>query len=300
MGRYFTWGITFIYIDKVSPFVLNKCSKEWSIPLNLLFNSSMPENYRPVSLTSVPCKIMEKLVKKAIVNHLEANDLISKHQHGFVNKKSCVTNLLECLDYSTKTMSEKNFIDIILLDFAKAFDKVPHRRLLKKIENYGINGRLLLWIKAFLGSRRQRVILGETTSNWTQVLSGVPQGSVLGPVLFILYINDLPETMTNKNSIYADDTKILGKIRSDHVQEDSSSLQNDIDTTVKWTDKWLMRLNPEKCKVIHIGKKNSINAYFMSNYATGEPSLLKYLYRKETWVSNSPTTLSSTNKPTSA
>ena len=147
-------------------------------------------------------------------------------------------------------MSEKNFMDIIILDFAKAFDKVPHRRLLKKIENYGINGRLLLWIKAFLGSRRQRVILGETTSNWTQVLSGVPQGSVLGPVLFILYINDLPETMTNKNSIYADDTKILGKIRSDHVQEDSSSLQNDIDTTVKWTDKMLMRLNPEKCKVI--------------------------------------------------
>ena len=152
--------------DKVSPFVLNKFSKEWSIPLNLLFNSSMqqgalpnawleanvtpifkkgnkmlPENYRPVSLTSVPCKIMEKLVKKAIVNHLEANDLISKHQHGFVNKKSCVTNLLECLDYSTKTISEKNFMDIILLDFAKAFDKVPHRGLLKKIENYGINGK---------------------------------------------------------------------------------------------------------------------------------------------------------------
>ena len=106
--------------------------------------------------------------------------------------------------------------------------------------------------------------------------------------------------MTNKNSIYADDTKILGKIRSDHVQEDSSRLQNDIDTTVKWTDKWLMRLNPEKCKVIHIGKKNPINAYFMSNYATGEPCPIEVSFRKETWVSNSPTTLSSTNKPTNA
>ena len=121
------------------------------------------------------------------------------------------------------------------LDFAKAFDKVPHQRLIHKLAQYGFQNKMLNWIKAFLSNRRQRVVLGDWISSWTHVFSGVPQGSVLGPTLFIIYINDLPDKLINPNEIYTDDTKIFCKINKNNFESDSKKLQTDINYIVNWT-----------------------------------------------------------------
>ena len=139
-----------------------------------------------------------------------------------------------------------------------------------KLSKYGISGKILDWIEAFLTKRRQRVVLGESISEWKDVISGVPQGSVIGPVLFIIYINDLPDNLSNITKIYADDTKILGRIRKNFIEQDTLLMQEDINKVYDWTNTWLMRLNIEKCKIMHIGKKNNSHNYTLSNYNNNE------------------------------
>ena len=137
----------------------------------------------------------------------------------------------------------------------KAFDRVPHRRLIKKIESYGFGGKILSWIKEFLIGRKQKVIVNGQESDWSEVKSRVPQGSVLGPLLFVIFINDLPECAETGSSLYlfADDNKLYHKIQSD---QDCHDLQNDLARTKEWTDKWLLTLHPGKCKYMRIGKTN--------------------------------------------
>jgi hypothetical protein len=188
------------------------------------------------------------------MNHLTVNKLLKSCQHGFVKKKACVTNLLETMDFLTLAKKCKITIDILFLDFAKAFDKVSHKLLLFKLEHYGIRGQLLIWIGAFLGSRRQRVILGESSSAWIPVTSGVPQGSVLGPTLFIIYVNDLPDHITSTCKMYADDTKILASAKTEAAR---SKIQDDLDEVTNWTYTWKMELNAKKCKVMHVGAKSA-------------------------------------------
>ncbi len=203
---------------------------------------------------------MESIVRDSIMKHLIDNKLISTEQHGFVKNKSCVTNLLETLDLITQALEDGFPIDIIFLDFAKAFDSVPHERLCSKLSAYGINGELLNWCKGFLSNRTQRVVLGKYVSDWKAVLSGVPQGSVLGPLLFVIFINDLVFNKTNKCKLYADDTKVISIIKS---QDDISNLQDDLDKMVEWSDKWLVKFNNDKCKVMHIGGNNPNAEYTM-------------------------------------
>ena len=215
-----------------------------------------------MSLTSVVCKVMEGIIRDTIMQHLIVNNLIISEQHGFVPKKSCCTNLLETMDILTQAIEDGHPIDIIFLDFSKAFDTVAHRRLIIKLPTFGIVDKMLEWIRAFLSGRTQRVILGDFISKWIRVLSGVPQGSVLGPLLFIIFINDLinnlPEGCNCK--LYADDTKLISIIR---CKNDCLVLQSALDKLSEWSKKWLLKFNNEKCKVMHVGSNNKEHEYVM-------------------------------------
>ena len=227
---------------------------------------SIPGNYRPVSLTSIVCKLTEGMIRDNIVKHLEGNKLITQCQHGFVSGKSCSTQLIECLDIWTEILDNHGQVDIIYLDYAKAFDKVPHERLIKKLEGYGIGGNILNWTHDFLRNRRQKVAVNGEESNWSNVLSGVPQGSVLGPVLFVVYINDLPETVHSTVKMFADDTKLFSDTS---LEENYRELQDDIHTLTSWAKEWQLTFNAAKCKVMQLGKRNIDRKYYMMQ--DGEP-----------------------------
>jgi hypothetical protein len=205
---------------------------------------------------------MEGILKDHIVTHLERNKLIKATQHGFMRGRSCTTNLLAFFDKVTAELDSGEAIDVIYLDFAKAFDTVPHERLKKKLKAHGVAGELLTWITAWLKGRKQRVVLNGEESTWEEVLSGVPQGSVLGPLLFLIFINDLDMSVSDLETLlkFADDTKVARVIRSDRDRE---ALQAALDKMMQWADTWGMRFNVSKCKVMHIGRSNGRSDYKM-------------------------------------
>ena len=222
-----------------------------------------PGNYRPVSLTSICCKVHESCMKDTIVDHLVTNALIKDSQHGFMKNKSCTTNLLEFLEKVTSEHEAGNPMDIIYLDFSKAFDKVPHLRLIEKFKAHSIEGNILRWIKNWLSGRKQRTVLNGETSDWEDVTSGVPQGSVLGPLAFVIFINDVDVlalliAILNK---FADDTKLGNKACN---QQDIDALQKCLNDLVEWSELWGMQFNVSKCKVMHVGKHNPKAIYTMN------------------------------------
>ena len=190
---------------------------------------------------------------------MNQNKLFSECQHGFRSHRSCITQLLEVMEDVTKAVENKEPIDMIYLDFKKAFDSVPHERLLTKLAAYGITGPILCWIRDFLSERKQRVRVGKCYSKKADFLSGVPQGSILGPILFTVFINDLPDCVQNICKVFADDTKIYGNPhKSDTLQEDLNKLQ-------LWSETWNLYFNASKCKVLHIGKQNPEIDYTMKS-----------------------------------
>lgn len=239
---------------------------EWKLadvtPIFKKGDKKLPGNYRPISLTSVVGKLLETIIRDRIVAHLENNQLIKNSQHGFRRKRSCLTNLLEFYNTLFSLHDVSKSLDIVYLDFQKAFDKVPHDKLIQKIKAIGITGKLLYWIRDWLKNRQQRVVINGITSEWIKVTSGVPQGSVLGPVLFTIYINDIDTGLNNFISKFADDTKIGNSVIS---EEDRQTLQQDLNKISEWSTKWQMPFNVNKCQVLHIGSNNNKFEYKMSN-----------------------------------
>ncbi len=169
---------------------------------------SDPGNNRPMSLTSVCCKVLESIIRDDLMKHLLENGLLKDSQHGFMARNSCTTNLLEFLERLMRAVDENEAMDVVFLDFAKAFDKVLHKRLMSQLSAHGKEGRVLKWTGTWLGDRRQRVVLNGAFSCWERVLSGVPQGSVLGPILFLIFINN-KDPMSHLITVikkFADDT----------------------------------------------------------------------------------------------
>ena len=280
--------------DNLHPHLLQKTARTISEPLRIIFDKSLndgecpndwrtanvtpihkkgdrtdPSNYRPVSLTSQVCKVLETLVREKIVKHMRDNKLFSSSQHGFREGRSCLTNLLETLEQWTKIIDEEDCIDVAYLDFRKAFDLVSHRHLLYKMTKYGISGQVHGWVKAFLSDRSQRVVIRGTSSEACSVTSGVPQGSVLGPVLFLIFINDLPLEVLSPLSLFADDSKIFTRIVTSNKKtkwtgfDGHSALQRDLTKVQEWAKKWKMEFNVDKCKIMHIGNKNPKHVYGM-------------------------------------
>ena len=278
--------------DRIAPRLLKDVAGIVASPLACIFSKSLQEgvvpqdwrsanvtpifkkgsktdvgNYRPVSLTSVLCKAMESVLKDALMEHLINNQLLNDTQHGFLQGRSCLTNLLEYLNLLTRLVDEGHSVDVLYLDFSKAFDKVPHARLIDKLASVGIGGPVLQWIRAWLTGRMQRVVLNGSASEWLPVLSGVPQGSVLGPLLFLVFINDIDGALDLTTSVifkFADDSKVLHKVES---EEDRKQLQEEIDNLCKWSEDWQMLFNAGKCKVLHFGRNNPRFCYTMGGYA---------------------------------
>ena len=234
-------------------------------------DKTLPQNYRPVQLTCIVCKILESIINDAILLHLIVNNLEDLHQHGFTRGKSTVTNLIQALNVWTEALSHGFPVDVIYLDYEKAFDKVPHQRLLKELHRQGIRGSLLGWITDFLHNRKQRVRINDVYSEDTTVLSGVPQGSVLGPTLFLLYVSQISSIIKNFTSLFADDTKLFSYLLDTHNYQSAenadlhttSSLQKDINIITEWSEKYQMSFNLSKCHVLHLGSKNPKASYTM-------------------------------------
>ena len=201
---------------------------------------------------------MEILIRDAIIDHLYSKKLIRDTQHGFTQGRSCLTNLLKFLEEVTAYVDEGSPVDVLYLDFSKAFDKVPHKRLVNKVKAHGIGNTIWRWIEAWLSDRSQRVVINGHASGWATVTSGVPQGSVLGPTLFVIYINDIDDGITSSLLKFADDTKLLRKVGT---QDDCEALQKDLHTMHKWSEDWQMLFNIDKCKCLHIGYGNNHTTY---------------------------------------
>jgi hypothetical protein len=258
--------------DGISTRVLKECRDELAEPFQVLFNQSLDtaqipnnwkqanvvpiykkgnkseaSNYRPVSLLPIISKVLERCVLNKILDAI--TPYISKLQHGFMKGKSTTTQITTVLSNIHNIFDNKEQTDVIYFDLSKAFDSVSHSLLIHKLQTFGINGKLLSWIQNYLTDRVQRVTMDGTESGWLPVTSGVPQGSILGPILFILYINDLPDVLSSDTlcAIYADDTKIYRKVSNDR---DQALLQQDIERISSWGTKWGLTFN--KQKTVHL------------------------------------------------
>ena len=231
---------------------------DWKIalvcPIFKKGRNCLVSNYRPVSQTSYVSISFEKIFRKALLGFFSPH--LSRFQHGFRSNRSTVSQMLECLNDWTSSLQQGCDTDAIYLDFATAFDTVSHQKLLFKLETYGVTGKALQWIKAFLSGRTQRVYIGSAVSTSVPVSSSVPQGTVLGPTLFIIFINDIADCVLNSSiRLFADDAKLYKKIGDRNV--DPFVLQADLARIVDWSNRWQLRLSKAKCKTLCITNRRN-------------------------------------------
>ena len=256
--------------------------KEWLLanicPLFKKGNRALACNYRPVYLTCVPCKLLEPIVCSNIMAHLDEYQLLSDRQHAFKKRHSCETQLTTVINDLVKILDKGGQVDTFILDFEKAFETLPHKHLKSKLLGYVIGGKTLRWIESFLCYRTQRAVVNDETSEWALVLSGVPQGTVLGPLLFSLYINDISTDIDSEIRLFADDCVCYREIRD--TDDSLKPFQKDIDRLGCWARKWGMRLQPVKCNIVQITRKrtNKMEAsYTLEGTVLENVDSIKYL-----------------------
>ena len=233
----------------------------------------LAENYRPVSLTSVTCKILEHIICRHIMKHLENNKILTNLNHGFRSGYSCETQLITTLNDFLMEHDKGHQVDVAILDFSKAFDTVPHDKLLHKLHQYGIKGTLHSWLTNFLTTRKMKTIVEGEQSQETSVDSGVPQGTVLGPIMFLCHINDLPDAVTSSVRLFADDCLLYRTIKNEN---DQKALQADLQNLEIWANKWGMRFNAKKCYILSINQKRT-KFYQLNNHILQEVQNNPYL-----------------------
>ena len=287
--------------DGIPPHVLKELSHELAPILTVIFQKSLntgivpsewkeaivspiykkgeqynPANYRPVSLTSVPCKILEHIIVSHIMDFLENNNILVTSQHGFRKQRSCETQLLEFISELVTSLDQKQQTDVVVMDFAKAFDKVNHSLLVHKLRHYGIRNSINCWIADFLEGRSQCVVVEGSKSSNIPVKSGVPQGSVLGPCLFLIYINDLADCVSSTARLFADDTLLHRLVAA---ARDHETLQDDLQRLEQWEEKWDMAFHPDKCSVLSISRKKNISKhkYLLHGHELEHVTSAKYL-----------------------
>ena len=289
--------------DKIPPFLLKELAEQLAPVFTILFQASLnqatvpddwrralispifkkgdplqPANYRPVSLTSIPCKVLEHIIFSHIMKHNDTNKFLCSNQHGFRKKRSCTSQLVNIIDSLSSNLDLCIQTDVVFLDLAKAFDKVNHKCLLRKIDNYGIRNNIYYWIESFLGNRTQQVQVEGALSHPADVTSGVPQGTVLGPLLFLLYINDLPRYVSTGTEVrlFADDTALFRPIKSNY---DHLRLQADLLNLQEWESDWSMEFHPGKCELLRVTKMKepSIYNYTIHSQILSSTDNAKYL-----------------------
>ena len=221
-------------------------------------DKTLSKNYRPVSLTCVTCKMLEHIITSHVMTHLDLYNILVNFQHGFRRNHSCESQLINTIEALARGLDNGEQIDVIILDFEKAFDTVPHQRLLHKMQYYGIGGDTHRWIAQWLTGRSQTVVVEGERSGDEPVISGVPQGTVLGPILFLVYINDIAEGIQSSARLFADDGLLYRSIAS---EQDAVDLQSDLDAVVEWSRVWQMRFNPTKCHLLRVTRKRKITPH---------------------------------------
>ena len=245
----------------------NSIPHQWKvhkiIPIHKKGNHSLISNYRPISLLCTASTILETIIFQKIIDFVRPQ--LSPHQFGFLSNHSCLTNLLTTYTAISKSLDNGHTTDVVYLDFAKAFDTLPHTKLLYKLWRIGITGPLWLWFRGYLEDRQHFVQINDTQSSRLPVLSGVPQGNVLGPLLFLIFIDDLADSVSHSTvSLFADDTKLL----LDVIESNSSVLQSDLSAISQWCTQWELKLNLDKCSLIRfsLSHLNSDSSYSIDNH----------------------------------
>ena len=247
------------------------------VPIFKKGDRSKPANYRPVSLTAICCKLMEHILVSNIMGHLDQHQILTDYQHGFRHHRSCETQLLITSHDLAAKMNQRKQVDMAVLDFSKAFDKVPHHRLVSKLHYYGVRGPSNTWVKHFLLGRKQRVVVDGEFSDESPVVSGVPQGSVLGPLLFLAFINDIADNISSNIRLFADDCLLYRTINNEH---DQKLFQQDLNSLHEWSNLWNMEFNVAKCFTMHITqakKHKRLCTYHMGGTAMQTTESTAYL-----------------------